>query len=92
MNDPALKIDRDQKLVTWYVQRSKPFQRFQVPWGELWVGEPLEAGTEIWVAADAAFDLMVEGDAVRLFEAITPGRHRFLLTVLDSTDVSKSNA
>ncbi len=84
-----LKIDEAQRLVIWDVRRSAPFQRLQVPWGELWLGEELEAGVEIWVTAHAAFDLIVEGEAIRLFEAVAPGRHRFLLTVLDSTDVAE---
>ena len=88
MHKPVIEIDEGARRVVWRVGRSQPFQPLHTPWGRLWRGEESSQGVEAWVDANAAFELVMEGDTITLFESISPGRHRYLLTVLDSTDVA----
>ncbi len=83
-----IEIDEAARRVVWRVWRSQPFQPLQTPWGRLWRGEESGQGVALWVEAEESFELMAEGDIITLFETISPGRHRYLLTVLDSTDVT----
>jgi hypothetical protein len=86
--EPVLEIDSERRQVVWRVRLSQPFVRLQTPWGVLWRGREVGAGVEAWVEAHEGFELIMEGEAMTLFEVVTPGRHRYLLTVLDSTDVA----
>ena len=88
MPDETLTIDEKMRSVLWQVDETQPFQRLRIPWGVLWRVEEGGAGLEVWVDAAEAFDLLMECGAISYFEAVTPGRHRFILTVLDSTDVA----
>ena len=88
MSDSALTIDEERRLVTWQVDLTSPHQRLRTPWGELWRDEEGGAGLIVWVEADAAFDLLMSWGSTRYFEAVAPGKHRFILTLLDSTDVA----
>ncbi len=84
----VLEIHEDARQVTWRVMASRPFDRLRTPWGWLWRGEETGAGVEAWVEADADFLLILEGETITLVEHVAPGRHRYLLTVLDSTNVA----
>jgi hypothetical protein len=88
MTDNALAIDKETREVVWRVAQTLPDQRLQTPWGDLCRGSDLDAGPEVWVEAREAFDLTMIYGPTSYFEAIVPGRHRFILTVLDSTDVA----
>ena len=88
MIDEILTIDEKAKSVVWRVDGAPPFQRLHIPWGVLWRGREGGAGLEVWLEADDAFDLLMEHGGIRYFEAVTPGPHHFILTVLDSTDVA----
>ncbi|HEY80789.1 MAG TPA: hypothetical protein EYP25_10675 [Anaerolineae bacterium] len=83
-----IEIDEAARRVVWRVWRAQPFQPLQTPWGKLWRGEESGQGVEVWVDAHETFDLVMEGETITLFEPISPGRHRYFLTVLDSTDVA----
>lgn len=83
-----LVIDDEARLVIWHVDDTTSRRRLQTPWGELWRGEHLGAGLEVWVAARESFSLMMVYGPTSFFEAIAPGRHRFVLTILDSSDVA----
>ncbi len=89
MTETALMIDEKSRWVSWRVALTPAHQREVSPWGEMWRGEESGAGLEVWVEASASFDLLMQHGPTSYFEAITPGRHRFLLTVLDSTDVAR---
>ncbi len=89
MDEPRLEIDESRRQILWRVSLCRPFERLSTPWGVLWRGEETGGGVEAWVDAHAAFELIMEGEAITLFESVTPGRHRYLLTVLDSTDVAR---
>jgi hypothetical protein len=88
MTDFSLTIDNEQRLLTWQVDLTPPHQRLRTPWGELWRGEEGGPGLVVWVEASEFFDLLMHYGTASYFEAVTPGRHRFVLTVLDSTDVA----
>ncbi len=85
----VLEIHEAARQVTWRVMAAVPFERLRTPWGWLWRGEETGAGLEVWVEAEMPFLLTVEGEAITLVEHVTPGRHRLLLTALDSTDVRR---
>jgi hypothetical protein len=86
--DNALEIDKEARWVVWRVAQSLPGRRLQTPWGELWRGAESGAGLEVWIEARESFGLVIDNGPTRYFETITPGRHRFILTTLDSTDVA----
>ncbi len=88
MMENVLEIDKETRQVVWRVAQALPDQRLQTPWGAMWRGEELGAGLAVWVDAREAFDLTMIYGPTRYFEAVAPGRHRFILTVLDSTDVA----
>ena len=83
-----LVIDKETREVIWRVEQTLPHQSVRTPWGDLWRGSNSGAGPEVWVEAREAFDLTMIYGPTSYFEAIIPGRHRFILTVLDSTDVA----
>ncbi len=86
MCESLLIVDEAQREVIWCVALSHPDQRITTPWGVLWRGQDLPEGLEIWVEAHASFFLIAQGERAIRAEAITPGRHRLLITWLDSTD------
>lgn len=88
MAEQALTIVENQRLVVWRVGMTLTKRHLRVPWGELWRGGATEAGQEVWVKADQAFDLLMHHGSISYFEAISPGLHHFVLTVLDSDDVA----
>lgn len=88
MTIPDFEIDETARLVVWNVARAMPEQRLSTPWAILWRGEEQRAGLVIEVKARAAFDLLMHYGPTSYFETVAPGRHRFLLTLLDSTDVA----
>ena len=88
MIDNALEIDKETRAVIWRVAQTLPQKRLQTPWGDLRRGSDQGAGPEVWIDAREAFELTMIYGPTRYFEAIIPGRHRFILTVLDSTDVA----
>ncbi len=88
LENSALVIDKEARRVVWRVARTRPDQLLQTPWGDLRRGQERGAGLEVWVEARDAFDLTMIYEDVSYLEAIAPGRHRFILTVLDSTDVA----
>ena len=86
--DQSIVIDHEARLVIWHVNEATSQHRQQTLWGDLWLGENLGAGLEVWVAARESFTLLMTYGPTSYFEAITPGRHRFVLTILDSSDVA----
>ena len=86
MCESLLSIDETQREVIWCVALSHPDQRIIIPWGVLWRGRDLPEGLEIWVEAHAPFFLIAQGERAMRAEAITPGRHRLVITWLDSTE------
>jgi len=88
MPERALTIDEDERMAIWRVAMTPPYQRLHTPWGELWRGEESGAGQEVWVEATSDFALLMAYGPTSYLEAITPGRHRYLLTALDSADVA----
>ena len=87
MSEPLLILDPHAREAIWDAIQTPVGQRVPLPWGVVWRGEELGAGMEVWVEAWAPFTLVVHGDRVMLLEPIQPGRHRLLLTRLDSTEV-----
>jgi len=81
-------INEKIKRVAWRVTPASPGQRWVTPWGEMWLGEEQGAGQVVWVDASECFDLTMTYGPTSYFEAIIPGRQRFLLTLLDSSDVA----
>lgn len=88
MAEQALVINEKMRRVTWRVALTSPGQHLVTPWGELWRGEEQGAGQVVWVRANERFDLTMMYGPTSYFETITPGRQRFILTLLDSTDVA----
>lgn len=88
VRDCALMIDEEQRLVIWLVTLSPPHQHLCAPWGELWREDESGAGLVVRVKAREPFDLMMDYGPASYFESVPAGRHRFLLTLLDSTDVA----
>ncbi|NOX63956.1 MAG: hypothetical protein GXP42_18735 [Chloroflexi bacterium] len=81
------QIRIQDRLVEWWIEPSSP-TRISSPWGQLWLGASRGQGQEVWVEAQDAFDMILHYEGVSFFERASRGRHRFLLTVLDRTDVA----
>ncbi len=88
VTDQTIVIDYEARLVIWHLTEATSQHRQQTPWGVLWRGENLGAGLEVWVEASEPFSLLMTYGPTSYFETITPGRHRFILTILDSGDVA----
>ena len=84
----VLTIDEEERLGSWRVAQARPHEHLRTPWGELWRGEEGGAGLEVWVEAAESFHLLMTYGPTSYFETVAPGRHRYILTALDSTDVA----
>lgn len=95
MPDPnanrACTVDEGKRLAECRLPAMAPGVRVSLPWGEVWVGEEKGQGAEIWVEAREPFTLLLHGLHADYFEYVQPGTSRYLLTVLDRTDVYRED-
>lgn len=90
-DENELIFDAEEGWAQWLIMDARSKQKVETPWAELWLGAEQGAGLEVWVQASQAFHLTLFWGETSFFEAITPGRSRLLLTVLDRTEVLRSD-
>lgn len=82
-----IRVETEARLVECLIGQEGPGTRYETPWGMIELGEETGAGLRITVEASEDFDLLLHRGATSLFEHLSPGRRRLLLTHLDRTDV-----